>query len=114
MSTSIPPTPPSPDIPTLLAEFDNSGQSAAAFARSKGLPPWKLYGALRRRSGKIPVRRRRPAGARAFLPVRVVDVKPSAGPVGLELLLVGGHRVILGPDFDIAILRRLVQALGPC
>lgn len=59
------------DFTTLLAEFDCSGQSAAAFARSKGLAPWKVYNALQRRTGKL---RSRQAAARAarsvLLPVR--------------------------------------------
>ena len=106
---------PSPiDIQALLAEFDSSGQSASAFARSRGIAPWRIYNALQRRSGKVRARRRRPAGDHALLPVHVVDAKPATGSVGLELLLVGGHRVILGPDFDIPTLRRLIQTLAPC
>jgi len=37
MSTSVPPSPTSPDNNSLLAEFDASGQSAAAFARDREL-----------------------------------------------------------------------------
>jgi PAT family beta-lactamase induction signal transducer AmpG len=60
MSTSTPSRSSSPDIQTLLAEFDASGQSAASFARSRGLPSWKLYHALNRRRGKS---RGRPAAS---------------------------------------------------
>jgi hypothetical protein len=103
------------DVQALLAEFDRSGLRPAAFARSKGLPPWKIYGALQRRSGK---RRSRRAVAgvqkNALLPVRVVVDHAGKPAVPLELLLAGGHRVLLGPDFDVATLRRLLQALAPC
>jgi hypothetical protein len=113
MSHSISPSPSPIDIKSLLSEFDASGLRAAAFARSKGLPPWKLYGALRRRSGKV---RARSARARlkepAFVPVRVVDAQASSSP--LELLLAGGHRLLLGPDFDVSTLRRLLEVFAAC
>jgi len=114
MSDTPIPSPSPIDIPALLAAFDSSGQSAGAFARSRGVAPWRIYNALQRRSGKVRARRRKPAGDRALLPVHVVDAKPGAVPVGLGLLLACGHRVILGPDFDIATLRRLFQAVAPC
>jgi hypothetical protein len=115
MSNSISSGPPPIDIPTLLSAFDASGQSAAAFARSRGVPAWKIYWALQRRSGKV--RARRPiarAQSSALLPVRVVLDKPEAPSAQLELLLAGGHRVLLKPDFDPLILRRLLEALAPC
>jgi hypothetical protein len=102
------------DIQALLAEFDTSGQTAGAFARSRGIAPWRIYNALQRRSGKLRARRGGAAEDRALLPVRVVDAKPATGTAGLELVLAGGHRVVLGPDFDAATLRRLLAALAPC
>ena len=115
MSTSISSSPSPLDIPSVLAEFDSSGQSAASFARSKGLAPWKLYGALRRRSGKPRIRRSASSTELpAFLPLRVVDSKPASSPAPLELVLAGGHHLLIGPDFDAVILRRLLAALAPC
>lgn len=114
MSDTPSPSPSPIDIQALLAEFDSSGQSAGAFARSRGIAPWRIYNALQRRSGKVRARRRRPAGDRALVPVHVVEPKAARAPAGLELVLAGGHRVILGPDFDIATMRRLFQAVGPC
>jgi hypothetical protein len=102
------------DMQALLAEFDSSGQTAGAFARSRGIAAWRIYNALQRRSGKLRARRRRAAADQALLPVRVVDAKPVTGTAGLELVLTGGHRVTLGPDFDVATLRRLFQALSSC
>ena len=43
MSNSIPGAPPPIDFNVLLAEFDTSGLSAAAFARSRGFPSWRIY-----------------------------------------------------------------------
>jgi hypothetical protein len=115
MSNASSSSPSAIDIQALLAEFDHSGLRPAAFARSKGLPPWKIYGALQRRGGK---RRSRRAVAgvqsNALLPVRVVVDHAGKPAVPLELLLAGGHRVLLGPDFDVPTLRRLLQALAPC
>jgi len=115
MSTSIPPSPTSPDIHSLLAEFDASGQSAAAFARSRGIASWTLYNALTRRSGKA--RRARGASRRnqpSLLPVRVIDASPPNSPAPLELLLAGGHRLLIGGNFDAELLRRVVRALAEC
>jgi hypothetical protein len=96
----------------LLAEFDSSGKSASAFARSKGIPAWRMYGALRRRAGKTRSRRV-PANAdrTELVPVRVVDARPAPA---IELVLNGGHRVLIGADFDPAVLRRLLGALSAC
>jgi hypothetical protein len=107
---------PSPiDIKSLLAEFDASGLHAAAFARSKGLPPWKLYGALQRRGGKGRARHvRARAEQPALLPVHIVESKPASERSGLELLLAGGHRLWIGPDFDAKLLRRVLEALATC
>jgi hypothetical protein len=115
MSNSIPSRSSPVDLQTLLIAFDASGQSAAAFARSNGLPPWKMYGALQRRSGKVRTRRNAArAGQPALLPVRVVETTPTNQLAAIELVLTGGHRVLLRPDFDALTLRRLLEALPPC
>ena len=107
--------PPRIDVQSLLAEFDASGQSAAAFARARGIAPWRIYHALERRSGKARSRR---GSARApeptLLPVRVVADQVPSSSASLEILLANGHRVRIGPDFDPALLRRLLGALAPC
>ena len=83
----------STDIPTLLAEFDASGQSAAAFARSRDIGVWRLHYALSRR-GKLPSPSRpTPSAGPALIPVRLLESKPASSPSSLELLLSGGHRL---------------------
>lgn len=115
MSNSISSTPSPIDLQAVLSEFDASGQSAAAFARSKGLPAWKIYGALQRRSGKVRSRRSAARGGRSvLLPVHVVDAQPAKRSAALELVLSGGHRLLIGADFDALTLRRLIEALSPC
>jgi hypothetical protein len=110
-SASVPPI----DISALVAEFDASGMSAAAFARSRGVGTWRLYHALQRRSGKLGMRRSASrAGPPALLPVRVVDPRPARSPAPLELVLAGGHRLLIGADFDGVLLRRLLGALAQC
>jgi hypothetical protein len=104
------------DVESLLVEYDASGQTAAAFARAKGIAAWKLYAALRRRSGRRRARRSadRAAGAEQFVPVRVTAPEAHSSAVPLELLLRGGHRLLIGADFDARLLRRVLEALGPC
>lgn len=110
-------TSPSPiDIPTLLHEFDASGQSAAAFARARGIAAWRMYSALDRRKGK---KRQRPVALSpnrpALIPVRVMSDTGGARPCSaLELEIAGGHRLRIGADFDPALLRRVLEALAPC
>lgn len=116
MSTIHRAPPPSIDPSSLLAEFDASGQSAASFARSRGLAPWRLYHALNRRKGRA-----QPAvtGARevkpSLLPVRVIpDTVAVRSGSSLELELAGGHRLRIGADFDAELLRRVLGALARC
>lgn len=116
MNTTHPSRPESVDVPTLLAEFDASRQTAAAFARSRGLAPWRVYNALNRRKAMA----RRAAAAvnaarPALLPVRVVADSPGTrANSGLELELAGGHRLRIGADFDAELLRRVLGVLARC
>lgn len=115
MSNSNPATPSPIDSKALLVEFDSSGQSAAAFARSKGLPSWRIYNALQKRSGTVRARRLAArAQSNALLPVHIVDAKPAPRLAAMELLLAGGHRLLIGSDFDVPTLRRLLGALAQC
>jgi len=115
MSNSIPATSSPIDSRALLTEFDSSGLNAAAFARSKGLPSCRIYNALQRRSGKLRARRLAArAQSNALLPVHVIDAKPAPQPAAMELLLARGHRVLIGSDFDVPTLRRLLGALAQC
>ena len=112
MSASNLPSPSSLDLNSLLTDFDASGQSAASFARLRGIPSWKLYNALSRRRGKV--RRARDATRSdrpALIAVRVTEAK---APAPLELLVAGGHRLLISADFDADLLRRVVGALAQC
>lgn len=114
MNTSTPPRPPL-DFDSLLSEFDVSGQSAASFARSRGLEPWRIYNALNRRKGKTRRRSRSLLDKPTLLPVHVVpDARLARTAATLELELAGGHRLRIGADFDAVLLRRVVEALSPC
>jgi hypothetical protein len=102
-----------PDLPSLLNELAGSGQSTASFARAHGLPPWKLYQALRqqlRRSERSS--RARGASGAELVPVRVAPPLAKAAPI--ELVTAGGLRLCVPPDFDEAHLRRLLGVLGGC
>jgi hypothetical protein len=114
MNTSTSSNPSPIDIQALLAEFDASGQSAGAFARSREIAPWRIYNALQRRGSKTRVRRRRTAPSPALLPVRVVETETASQAAPLELLLPGGHRLLIRVDFDPALLQRLLGTLASC
>jgi hypothetical protein len=116
MSTTTPPRPESVDVPTLLAEFDAGRQTPAAFARSRGLAPWRVYKALNRRKALARLATVGTSAARpALLPVRVVANTPTTRMTsGLEIELVGGHRLRIGADFNADLLRRVLGALARC
>jgi len=118
MSSTTPARPSSIDFPSLLAEFDGSGQSAAAFARSRGLAPWRLYHALNRRKAVSRVAETRAGAARpTMLPVRLIPdtvAGCASSSSSLELELAGGHRLRIGADFDAELLRRVLGALARC
>jgi hypothetical protein len=61
-----------------------------------------------------------PSPSPAFLPVRFAEAtaasRPPADRAAIEVVLGGGRRVAVGPQFDEETLRRVVVALesGPC
>jgi hypothetical protein len=114
-NTTAPPTaPPQPDISALLDQLACSGQSTASFARAHGLPPWKLYQALRQRQRRSQRSAARTRGKGRGDLVRV-HVAPSIGVSGpIELVTAGGLRLCVPPDFDEAHLRRLLGVLVGC
>jgi len=100
---------PAPTTDQLLAELEASDLSTAAFARKRGLPPWKLYNALTARAAKCKKRAKRSN-------LVSVTVKPerAARAVPLELQLATGHRLLVPADFDEQALRRLMGVLAGC
>ncbi len=96
-------------IAELLAELATSSLSTSAFARSRGVPPWKLYNALRSRG----IRRGQEPRKSALVPIVLKETTPErCAP--LELELAGGHRILLPADFDEQTLRRLMVTLAGC
>ncbi len=95
---------------SLLAEQKASGQSAAVFCRERGLREWQFYEWKKRL---------RPAEAGSFVAVEVAASEPLArtepSPLEpgapLEVRLRGGRSVLVGPDFEARLLRRLLQVL---
>ncbi|MCB9915614.1 MAG: hypothetical protein H6828_10770 [Planctomycetes bacterium] len=83
--------------------------TTSAFARKRGIPPWRLYNALRSRTHKS----KRRAQTSALLPVIVKDTPPRQS-APLELKLSGGHSLVIPADFDEASLRRLMGVLSAC
>lgn len=116
MSSTHPARPPSIDFSSLLAELDASDPSVAAFARSRGLTPWRLYHALNRRKARLlRAETRASAALPRMLPVSVVpDAIVKRPSSTLELELAGGHRLRIGADFDADLLRRVLGALKRC
>lgn len=104
-----PRTPRNEEVPELLRELEASGGSLAAFARERGLSPWKLYEARRGSTTDAkPKRRRR---RKDLVPVRVVDDRKIEP---LELVLASGHRLRIPAGFDESSLRRLMGVLATC
>jgi hypothetical protein len=91
----------------LLRQWRRSGLSVRAFCAQHQLTPANFYAwrrTIARRDAAVP-----------FVPVRVVPDPPAAtaadGPgSGLELV-VGGHRVRIGPGFDAPTWQRLLALL---
>jgi len=108
-TTDTPPEAFAASTDQLLAELSTSGLSTAAFARSRGIPPWKLYNALQVRARRAAKKRQ----SSALIPVRVKEARHAqASP--FELMLAGGHRLLVPEDFDGDALRRLMGALAGC
>ena len=98
------------DIDALLAELATSGMNTAAFARSKGLPAWKLYNALRTRNQ----RRQRSSHREAdFAPVVVKPLTLADHP-RIELVVNQSMRIAVPDTFNESTLRRLLGVLATC
>lgn len=95
----------------LLAEHEGSELSLAAFAREKGIAPYRLYDARRR--SRLQRRKRDLLDRDAFAEVRVKDATDPAS-AALELTLPSGYAIRLARDFDEVTLRRLLGVLGSC
>jgi len=100
------------EVQQLVAEFVSSGMRRSEFCRSRGLSFSTLDRHLKKRRWK---RRRKPvSSASRLVPVELAAKKsptqqePSCG---LAVMLPGGRRIEVHPDFDKNTLERLVSAL---
>ena len=96
----------------LVAEFVSSGTRRSEFCQSRGLSFSTLDRHLKKRRWK---RRRRPVSSDGRLvPVELAARKSPMQPrasCGLAVVLPGGRRIEVHPDFDTDTFERLVSAL---
>jgi transposase-like protein len=89
----------------VLHALRESGASVAAFARKHGVNRARLMRWRKRlQDAEVP----------RFHPVKVVSATASSPGASIELVLAGGHRIVLRRGFDGALLREIVRVLdGP-
>jgi hypothetical protein len=99
-------------VEQLVAEFMSSGMRRSEFCRSRGLSFNTLDRHLKKRRWK---RRRRPvSSAGRLVPVELATRKSLAqhkSSCGLAVVLPGGRRIEVHPDFDTSTFERLVGIL---
>jgi transposase len=97
----------------IIAESFAPGASVAEVARRHGVNANMLF-TWRRRERRVGGGDGEPV---KIVPVRVVEATPTAiattpGSTGrIEIVLIGGERIIVGPDVDAMALARIVKAL---
>ncbi len=92
----------------LVAEHEASGLSVMRFARGRGITPWRLYDFKRRaRVGTT-----RPAATGGFVRVKLIEPRPAASTMAVEIQ--SGLRVHVACGFDANELRRLIGVLSSC
>jgi transposase-like protein len=94
-----------------LDALEDSGQSLSEFARQWGINDGRLR-RWQRRLGREPNQSGNVTGlVAAFHPVEVVMGDTPRPESGVELLLRGGHRVVLHRGFDACVLEELLRAV---
>jgi transposase-like protein len=89
----------------VLHALRESGTSLAAFARKHGVSRARLMRWRKRLKG---------AEVPRFHPVKMVSATASSPGAAIELVLAGGHRVVLRRGFDGALFREILHVLdGP-
>jgi hypothetical protein len=100
------------EVQQLVAEFVSSGMRRREFCQSRGLSFSTLDRHLKKRRWK---RRRRPISSNGRLvPVELAAKKSPTQPepsCGLAVVLQGGRRIEVHPDFDTSTFERLVATL---
>ena len=87
----------------LVAQWRQSEDSQAGFARRHGIPPWTFWYWCRKLA--VP-----PAPSDMFVPVRVTDA--GAAPV-LEIVLTSGDRVHVRSGASAEAIQATLRALRP-
>lgn len=88
-----------------LAALEASGLTRVAFGRETGISPQRLSW-WRRRLGVAP----EPSGKIEFVPVELAPRVATGAEAAMEVVI-GDVRVRVGPGFDAAALRRLLEVL---
>jgi hypothetical protein len=100
------------EVQKLVAEFRSSGMRRSEFCRNRGLSFSTLDRHLKKRRWK---RRRRPVSSAGRLVKVELAAKKSPtqhdATCGLVVLLPGGRRIDVHPDFDTSTFERLVNVL---
>jgi transposase-like protein len=98
------------DAEVIVGAMLHSGMTLSAFAREFGVCVQRLR-RWRERIGSQPSIGQSPATAvaTAFRPVRVVVGPEKARVPTFELVVRGGRRIAVAPDFDEASLERLIR-----
>jgi hypothetical protein len=100
------------EVQQLVAEFVSSGMRRSEFCQSRGLSFSTLDRHLKKLRWK---RRRKPiSSAGRLVPVELATRKSAAQhepSCGLAVVLPGGRRVEVHPDFDTSTFERLVSLL---
>lgn len=94
----------------LVGEFERSGQSGAAFCRRHGLRPQRLS-YWRRVLGRRKAGPRRSRAPVSFTPVRVVASDGLALAGGVEVMLLGGERLVVRPGTPVELVRSVLGVL---
>jgi len=103
---------PREEVQQLVAEFVTSGVRRAEFCRSRGLSFGTLDRHLKKQRWKR--KRRSTSSAGRLVPVELAARKSPTqyeSSCGLAVVLSGGRRIEVHPDFDINTFERLVSAL---
>jgi transposase len=96
-----------------LREFAKSGQSIRAFCRERQLSEPSFYAwrrTLAEREAATRGDKAAAAVAPAFVPIRLTAT-PTADAAPIQIVLGGGHRILLRPPVDRAALVEIVAAL---
>ncbi|MDF1815608.1 MAG: hypothetical protein P1V20_25645 [Verrucomicrobiales bacterium] len=98
----------------LLAEFDRSGMSGAAFARHYGIKYTTFAHWIRtRRNQKTRGRQRKRAASKSqFLMIETTPGTTSADKDGVKIELPNGCRVSLHSRQEVELVAALINALG--